>query len=207
MSDLSLLIGTKNLSSWSLRPWLLMKNAGIEFDEILIPLDKGDTKSRILAHNPAGKVPALKYKDGVIWDSLAICEYLVEQYPEKQMWPADSLMRAHARSISAEMHSGFMALRNEMPMACHRVFECPELSGDLASDINRINEIWQDCKDKYQDQGPFLFGKFTIADCMFAPVVFRFRSYQVPLHETAQQYSKAILELPAIKEWLAGALI
>ncbi len=203
MSEFSLLIGTKNLSSWSLRPWLLMKYAGIEFDEILIHLDQEDTSKNILAHSPAGKVPALKHKGRVIWDSLAICEYIAELYPENILWPADPLTRAHARSVCAEMHSGFMALRNEMPMNCQGVFDYKDLTGDLASDVDRIKEIWRDCREKYH--GPFLFGQFTIADCMFAPVVFRFRSYQVAMDEAAQQYSDTILSLPAIQEWLDGA--
>lgn len=205
MSEFSLLIGTKNLSSWSLRPWLLMKYAGVEFDEILITLDRKDTKKSILAHNPAGKVPALKHKDSIIWDSLAICEYIAELYPEKLLWPADLLTRAHARSVCAEMHAGFQALRDNMPMVCHSVYDCPELTGDLAADITRIKEIWCDCREKYQDQGPFLFGQFTIADCMFAPVVSRFITYQVVLDETEQLYSKTMLELRAMRDWFAEA--
>ena len=205
MSEFSLVIGTKNVSSWSLRPWLLMKYAGAEFDEILIRLDQEDTQKSILAHNPAGWVPALKHKDRVIWDSMAICEYIAELYPEKLLWPAYPLARAHARSVCAEMHAGFQALRNDMPMACNSIFDGPELTEGLISDINRIKELWCDCRKKYQDGGPFLFGHFTIADSMFAPVVFRFRTYQVELEDTVKQYCKMMLELPAMREWFAGA--
>lgn len=201
MSGFSLVIGNKNASSWSLRPWLLMVQAGMEFAEIPIRIREADTKERILSYSPAGKVPALLHGTQVIWDSLAICEYIADLYPEKNFWPENVGTRAHARSISAEMHSGFTAVRKAMPMACLSTFECPLLEGDLKIEVNRIQDIWLDCLEKYE--GPYLFGSFSIADAMFAPIVSRFTSYQLPLDSRLQSYCETILTMPAMKKWFA----
>lgn len=201
MSVFSLVIGNKNASSWSLRPWLLMMQAELEFDEIPVRIREADTKERILRHSPAGKVPALLYGDQVIWDSLAICEYIADLYPEKKFWPEDIQARAHARSISAEMHAGFTAVRKAMPMACLSTFDCPALEGDLNIEVERIKDIWRDCVEKYE--GPYLFGAFTIADVMYAPIVSRFTTYQVPLDAGLKSYCETILSMPAMQKWFA----
>lgn len=205
MSEFSLLIGDKNISSWSLRPWLLMTQGDVGFEEIQVKLDQPDTTENILKHNPSGRVPALTHQGRVIWDSLAICEYIADIFPEKNLWPENKLTRAHARAICAEMHAGFQDLRNDMPMACHNKLNPPHMTAGLLSDITRILDIWRDCRDEYLDHGPFLFGHFTIADCMYAPVVFRFKCFQVQMDDICQQYCKMMLGLPALQQWLAGA--
>ncbi len=178
---LKLVIGNKNYSSWSMRPWLALRANDIAFDEVLIPLytdDKAD-KDRILSFSRAGKVPALIDGDVTVWDSLSIIEYLAEKFPEAGLWPEDRAARAHARSISAEMHSGFMALRNECGMNLHRPIRAVALSDDARANVARIQEIWAECHARYGKQGPFLFGAFSGADAMFAPVVHRFRTYAI----------------------------
>ena len=178
---LKLVIGNKNYSSWSMRPWLALRANDIAFEEMFIPLytdDKAD-KDRILSFSRAGKVPALIDGDVTVWDSLAIIEYLAEKFPEARLWPEDRARRAHARSISAEMHSGFMALRNECGMNLHRPVGAVALSDDARANVARIQEIWADCHGRYGKEGPFLFGAFGGADAMFAPVVHRFRTYAI----------------------------
>ena len=180
---LKLVIGNKNYSSWSMRPWLAMRANDIAFDEVFIPLytdDKAD-KDRILSFSRAGKVPALIDGDVTVWDSLSIIEYLAEKFPQSRLWPEDRARRAHARSISAEMHSGFMALRNECGMNLHRPVGAVELSDDARANVARIQEIWADCHRRYGKEGPFLFGAFSGADAMFAPVVHRFRTYAIEI--------------------------
>ncbi|WP_321397179.1 glutathione S-transferase family protein [Emcibacter sp.] len=202
MSGFSLVIGNKNASSWSLRPWLLMKEAGLDFDELLVDLFSENRRRDILQHNPAGRVPALRHDGLLVWDSLAICEYIAEQVPEKKLWPEDRAARAHARSVSAEMHAGFPNVRGVMPMACLQAYRAPELEGDLLWEVGRIRQIWQDCLDAYG--GPFLFGGFTISDAMFAPVVSRFRTYQITLDAPLQAYADRMLQETAMKEWFEG---
>src|ERR1700716_829831 len=185
---LKLVIGNKNYSSWSMRPWLALRANNIAFDEVLIPLytDNKADKDRILSFTLSGKVPALIDGDVTIWDSLAILEYLAEKFPEKKLWPQDSASRAHARSISAEMHSGFAALRNECGMNLHRAVRAIALSDDARANVARVQEIWSECHRRYG--GPFLFGPFSAADAMYAPVVHRFRTYAIEVLPGARQY-------------------
>ena len=204
---LKLVIGNKNYSSWSMRPWLALRANDIAFDEIFIPLytDEAD-KRRILDFSHSGKVPALIDGDVTIWDSLSIIEYVAERFPEKRLWPEDRAARAHARSVSAEMHSGFMALRNECGMNLHRPIGPVALSDDARANIARIREIWIDCRTAYGKDGLFLFGAFGAADAMFAPVVHRFRTYAVGLERQAQAYMETMMALPAFQEWTRAGL-
>ena len=205
MSNLVLVIGNKAYSSWSLRPWLLMKQAGIAFDEIRVSLYQDGAKHKLLQHSASGKVPVLKDGDLTIWDSLAICEYLAEKYPEKQLWPALAAARAHARSVAAEMHSGFTNLRNQMPMNVRREIPGRARTPEVSAEVARIEAIWNECRRRHGPGGPFLFGAFSIADAMYAPVASRFRTYGVALGGAAAQYAGAIHALPAMKEWIAAA--
>jgi glutathione S-transferase len=205
MPNLVLVIGNKAYSSWSLRPWLLMRQAGIPFDEVRLSLYAEGAKQNILQHSPAGKVPVLKDGGLTIWDSLAICEYLAERHPEKQLWPADVAARAHARAISAEMHSGFTNLRTLMPMNVRREIPGRTRTPEVAAEIARIETIWNDSRGRHGANGPFLFGAFCIADAMYAPVVSRLRTYGVALGGAAAQYAGVIHALPAMQEWIAGA--
>jgi glutathione S-transferase len=204
---LKLVIGNKNYSSWSMRPWLALRASGIPFEEVFIPLYTGQTdKDRILRFTRSGKVPALIDGDLTIWDSLAIIEYLAERFPEAKLWPQDRAARAHARSISAEMHSGFMPLRNECGMNLHRPIGSIALSEDARVNIARVEEIWSDCRERYGKQGPFLFGAFTGADAMYAPVVHRFRTYGIKVGPLVQAYMETMMALPAFKEWTEAGL-
>src|SRR6266567_9633101 len=179
---LKLVIGNKNYSSWLMRPWLALRANNIAFDEVFIPLYAGDAdKKRILSFTHSGKVPALIDGDVTIWDSLSIIEYLAEKFPQAKLWPEDRAARAHARSISAEMHSGFMALRGECGMNLHRPIRGVALSEDAQANVARIQAIWAECHQRYGKTGPFLFGAFSGADAMFAPVVHRCRSYAIPV--------------------------
>lgn len=197
-----LIIGNKNYSSWSLRPWLLMKQFNIEFEEVKIPLYAENSKEQILAYSPSGFVPALEHDDVTVWDSLAICEFLNDRYPEKAFWPGNLEDRALARSISAEMHSSFFALRNLLPMNCRKSMGFTRFTAELTSDINRICEIWQKCLERKSQPGDFLFGDFCIADAMFAPVVIRFKSYGISVGEQERHYMQAILDLPSLQDWI-----
>jgi len=205
---LKLVIGNKNYSSWSMRPWLALRANGIAFEEIFVPLytdDKAD-KARLLSFSASGKVPALIDGDVTIWDSLAIIEYLAERFPEGRLWPDDRAQRAHARAISAEMHSGFVALRNECGMNLHRPIRALALSQDAQANVARIQEIWIACRERYGERGTFLFGAFGAADAMFAPVVHRFRTYAIPVAPKAQAYMETMMALPAFAEWTEAAL-
>jgi len=194
-------------SSWSMRPWLALRANDIAFDEIFIPLYTGDAdKKRILGFTQSGKVPALIDGDVTVWDSLAIIEYAAERFPEARLWPEDRALRAHARSISAEMHSGFMALRNECGMNLHRPVGAVALSADARANVERIQQIWIECRERYGRLGPFLFGAFGGADAMFAPVVHRFRSYAIPVEAEVQAYMNTMMSLPAFQEWTRGGL-
>jgi glutathione S-transferase len=206
----TLVIGDKNYSSWSLRPWLALKQCGIPFAEERIRLRQPDTKAEILRHSPAGKVPVLNTRFGIVWDSLAILEYLAERHPEHRLWPEDAEARAAARSISAEMHSGFATLRNDMPMDLLGRLPAPSIGPQLEADISRIVAIWNDTRARFGKHGPFLFGDFTNADTMYAPVATRFRTYGVDLSRygddgKAAEYCDTILALPAMAEWTKGA--
>jgi glutathione S-transferase len=205
---LKLVIGNKNYSSWSMRPWLAMRASRIDFEEIFIPLytDNKADKDRILSFSRAGKVPVLVDGDVTVWDSLAIIEYLAERFPEAKLWPQDRVARAHARSLSAEMHSGFLPLRNECGMNLHRPVRAVTLSADAQANVMRIQDIWSECRARYGKTGPFLFGAFTAADAMFAPVVHRFRTYAIKLEAQAQAYMEAMMALPAFVEWTQAGL-
>lgn len=201
---LKLVIGNKNLSSWSLRPWLLLRQADVPFEEVPIRLDRDDTAEQIRRYSPSGKVPALLVGDVAVWDSLAIAEFLAEERPE--LWPAQAEARAVARSVSAEMHSGFADLRRFMPMDFTARFGPPGMVlRGVAADIARITTIWNDCRKRYGRGGPFLFGQFSIADAMYAPVCSRFTTYAVPLDEISSAYVAAVMALPAMQEWAAAA--
>jgi glutathione S-transferase len=204
---LKLVIGNKNYSSWSMRPWLVLRANNIAFEEVFIPLytDKTD-KDRLLSVSRSGKVPALIDGDLTVWDSLSIIEYLAEKFPEAGLWPDDRTARAHARSISAEMHSGFMPLRNECGMNLHRPIRAVALSDDAQANVARVQEIWADCHARYGKKGPFLFGAFSGADAMFAPVVHRFRTFAIPVAKDAQPYMDAMMSLPAFQEWTGDGL-
>ena len=204
---LKLVIGNKNYSSWSMRPWLALRANDIAFDEIFVPLYTGEAdKRRILDFTHSGKVPALIDGDVTIWDSLSIIEYVAERFPEARLWPQDRGSRAHARSISAEMHSGFMALRNECGMNLHRPIRAVALSADARANVARIQQIWIECGERYGKRGPFLFGKFGAADAMFAPVVHRLRTYAIAVEPAAQAYMETMMALPAFQEWTRAGL-
>ena len=204
---LKLVIGNKNYSSWSMRPWLALRASNIPFEEIFVSLYTGAAdKQRILDFSRAGKVPILIDGDVTIWDSLAIIEYVAERFPEKRLWPEHPAERAHARSVSAEMHSGFAALRNECGMNLHRPVRAIELSDDARANIARIEEIWADCRERYGRSGPYLFGALSAADAMFAPVVHRFRTYAIAVTKETQAYMDTMMALPAFAEWTKAGL-
>ena len=206
MDALTLVIGNKNYSSWSLRPWLALRMAGLSFEEIRIPLYTPTSREEILRHSSSGKVPILKHGAVTVWESLAICEYVAEIAPAARLWPEDRAARAHARSVSAEMHAGFAALRHALPMNVRvqgaRIPLPPEVQVDLA----RIAAIWEKCRSRYGSGGTMLYGHFTVADAMFAPVVTRFMTYGVTLEGRAKDYLNAVWALPPLQEWVrAGA--
>ncbi|BAN24417.1 glutathione S-transferase family protein [Caballeronia insecticola] len=201
---MKLVIGDKLNSSWSMRPWVLLKHFGIPFDEVLIRLGRHDTQANILAVSPSGKVPCLVTEAGdAVWESLAIIETIAELHPEHAMWPRDAAIRARARSISAEMHAGFADLRQNMPMEITKHAPGTGATPGVLANIARIEAIWAECLAK--SGGPFLFGEFGIADAMFAPVVMRFNSYGPKLSETSRAYAKRITALPAVAAWIDGA--
>ena len=204
---LKLVIGNKNYSSWSMRPWLALRASNIAFEEIFIPLYTGSAdKDRILSFTRSGKVPCLIDGDVAIWDSLAIIEYVAERFPETRLWPEDRAARAHARSISAEMHSGFLPLRDECSMNLHRPIRRVALSADARANVDRIDQIWSECRARHGKSGPFLFGAFGAADAMYAPVVHRFRTYAVDVSPVAKAYMETMQTLPAFVEWTRAAL-
>ena len=204
MSELTLVIGNKNYSSWSLRPWIAMKTFGIAFRETLIPFDFEGGNTEIKAVSASGKVPMLIDGDIKVWESLAILEYLAERFPEHNVWPADAASRAEARSVASEMATGFFALRGQCPFNLHRKPSPLPADAGRAADVARINAIWSSLLEK--SGGPFLFGGFSAADAMFAPVVGRFRSYALTPSPIAARYMEAMTALPAWKEWEAAAL-
>lgn len=206
MSELTLYVGDKNLSSWSLRPWLVLKQAGIAFQERVIRLGQPTTRNDILDKSPNGLVPCLVDGKITVWDSLAIAEYLAESFPEKRLWPADKAARAEARAISAEMHSGFSALRTVWPMNFCREGMRHIRPDAVRKDIERIAAIWTGARTRHGAAGPFLFGDFSIADAMYAPVVSRFVTYgPVDLPPAAAEWRDMMFTLPAMREWGAAA--
>jgi glutathione S-transferase len=200
-----IVIGNKNYSSWSLRPWLVLEHSGLPFEEQVIPLDQPDTAAEIARFSPAGRVPVLVDGDVTVWDSLAICEYLAEQHPEKALWPRDRAARAMARAVSAEMHSGFTGLRSHWPLKLKESFPARPPPQEAQGDIDRILAIWNDCRRRFGRAGPFLFGAFSIADAMYAPVVSRFRTYGLKPGGDAGAWADMMWALPAMQKWAAGA--
>ncbi len=197
-----LVIGTRNYSSWSLRPWLLLRHHGVTFDEACLPLDTPEFAAGVARWSPSRRVPALQHGDLSVWDSLAICEYVNETFLGGAGWPVDSAARATARSVSAEMHSGFQALRGGLPMNCRR--RATGFVADAAAqrDIARVCDLWRDCRARFGASGDFLFGAFSIADAMYAPVASRFVTYGIALDADARAYVDALFALPAMREWL-----
>src|SRR6185295_17730576 len=203
---LKLIVGNKNYSSWSFRPWIGLRAAGIAFDEEVISLYVEGSKEQILARSPAGKVPILIDGEVRVWESLAILEYAAEKFRDAHLWPSESKARAHARAISTEMHAGFVALRTECGMNMWRPPAKKDLSQDAQANVARIQAIWTETRAKYGAGGPFLFGKFTAADAMYAPVVSRFIAYDVGVSAPARAYMESMTALPAWREWRRAAL-
>jgi glutathione S-transferase len=206
MADtLTLVIGTRRYSSWSLRPFLALKAAGAAFDVVEIRLRQPETKAEILKWSPSGKVPLLVHGDTKVWDSLAICEYVAELFPEARLWPDDPKARAVARAVSAEMHAGFVALRNTCPMDLCVFQPMGQVPDDVAADMVRIQALWNDCRSRFGAGGPYLFGRFSVADAMWAPVVTRTATYALPLDPVSEDYRQAIVALPGLVEWRDAA--
>lgn len=205
MAEPHLVIGNKNYSAWSLRPWIAMAVAGIPFTEEVVPLDQPDTKEKIKRHSGAGRVPVLHHGGLTIWESLAIIEYLAETFPEAGLWPEAKAARALARSISSEMHAGFQALRSTCPMNMRRQKRRRELPAAALADARRIEETWASCRKAHGEGGPFLFGRFTAADAMYAPVVNRFEVYDVPVSRETRDYMETVMALPAWQAWYKAA--
>ncbi|MFK8251066.1 glutathione S-transferase family protein [Ancylobacter terrae] len=203
---LKLLIGNKNYSSWSLRPWIALTAAGIPFEEVLVPLGAADFKARVAAHSPAGRVPVLIDGPATVWESIAILEHLAERFPDAGLWPADPAARAYARSIATEMHGGFGALRSAAPMNLWRPVEKLALGEAAAQDLARITERWRTARAAYGAGGDFLFGRFGAADAMYAPVASRIRTYDLPVDPVSAAYVAAIHAHPAFVAWKAEGL-
>jgi glutathione S-transferase len=203
---LRLIIGNKNYSSWSMRPWIGLRATGIAFDEEVIPLYDTGSKQQILARSPAGKVPILIDGDVKVWESLAILEYAAEKFPDARLWPADPAARAHARAISTEMHAGFVPLRSECGMNMWRPPAKKQLSADAEANVARVQELWTNARKRFGAGGPFLFGHFTAADAMYAPVVSRFETYMIDVSAPVRAYMQAMIALPAWQKWRRAAL-
>ena len=201
MSQIKLVIGNKNYSSWSMRPWLLLKAFGIPFEEINIALYRGDTAEKLGPYSPSLKVPALLHNETTVWESLAICEYISEQLLEGRGWPANPKKRASARSVAAEVHAEFPHLRKDWPMNCKASVPM-HVAGGLADEIARIDGIWSCCRRKHGTGGDYLFGKFSIADCMMAPIAISFRAYGAKLSLEAQRYCNTLLANPHVMDWV-----
>ena len=202
----TLVIANKCYSSWSLRPWLLLKQLSIAFGEVLIPLDQPDTTAEILKYSPAGKVPILIEGDVTVWESIAIMDHVGETYEDAEVWPRDPHARAVARSVAAEMHAGFGALRSACPMNLGKRFAQRDRGEAVVRDVARVTEIWRDARGRFGAGGPFLFGDFSAADAMYAPVVTRFDTYSIPVDPVSRAYMDTILALPAFREWRDAAL-
>jgi glutathione S-transferase len=202
---LTLVIGNKNYSSWSMRPWLALVHNKIAFDEVMIPIGTPETAARIRKYSPAEKVPVLIDGDRTIWETIAILEHLNERFPDANLWPKDPVARAHARAIASEMHSGFGALRRDCPMNLKRRKK-RELSPDAQADVRRVTELWRDARARFGASGDFLFGAFSAADCMYAPVATRFLSYEIDRDQVSSAYIDAIYGLPAFQVWEKAGL-
>ena len=198
---LTLVVANKAYSSWSMRPWMVLKHFEIPFEDIVIPMGRPETRAEMLQHAPSGKCPSLRDGSISVWDSLAIIEYLAETYPSFPIWPRGTGARAHARSLSAEMHSGFSALRSECPMNIRRPRRAIKVSEDVLADVKRIDEAFVNARARFGSAAAFLFGEFTAADAMFAPVVNRFDTYDLPVSDTTRAYMAAVKALPAWQAW------
>jgi len=203
---LTLIIGNKNYSSWSFRPWIAMKVAGIAFEEKVVPLYEPGSREQILQHSPAGKVPVLVDGDERVWESLAILEYLAEKFPKQKLWPDDARARAHARVVATEMHAGFQPLRKSCPMNLWLPVKPRPQSEDVMANVRRIEFLWADCRTRFGKGESFLFGSFGAADAMYAPVVARLHSYGIKVGEGTRNYMDAVMALPAWAEWRRAAL-
>ncbi|WP_141328958.1 glutathione S-transferase family protein [Myxococcus sp. AB025B] len=206
MPQLTLVVASKNYSSWSLRPYLALCHTGQPFQEVVIPLDTPGTQDSILQHSPSGRVPALRHGELVIWDSLAICEYLAETFPEARLWPESREARAVARSVTAEMHSSFSRLREHMGMNLRARKPGQGRAPGVAEDIARIQALWNDCRSRFGQGGPFLFGRFSIADAFYTPVATRFVTYDVTLDPVSAAYRDTLLSQPAFQKWAQAGL-
>ncbi len=211
VNEMLLVLGNKNLSSWSLRPWLLLRQAGLPFGERVLPFESEGWRDAITALSPTGRVPVLHHDELVVWDSLAICEYVADAFPEARLWPRDRAARAVARAVSAEMHSGFANMRRDLSMDIVARHPSRRFSRETEDDVARVKAIWAECRLRASsvagdDAGPFLFGRFSIADAMFAPVIWRFRTYGVEVAGDARVYGETMLALPAMKEWEEAAI-
>jgi len=205
LSDLHLYIGNKNYSSWSLRAWLALKQTGVAFDETVIPLYRDDSSAVLAQYSPSGRVPVLQHRDCTIWESLAIGEYLAELFPDAGLWPKESCARATARAVSNEMHAGFTALRTHLPMDM-RARRRQHAGGEaVTKDIGRIIDLWSDCRQRFGEEGRFLFGAYSLADAMYAPVVSRFITYGISVEGLAAEYLDAAWNWPALQTWLGAA--
>jgi glutathione S-transferase len=203
---LKLIIGNKNYSSWSLRPWIAMKVGGIPFEETVISLDAADFKMHVRPVSGTGKVPVLIDDDVRVWESLAILEYLAEKFGSAGLWPADTAARAHARAIANEMHAGFLPLRRHLLMNMWRPIIKRDLTPEVAANVQRIEAIWNDCRARFGKDGPFLFGHFGVADAMYAPMVSRLHTYAVAVGAGTRAYMDAVMALPAWRDWHAAAV-
>ena len=203
--QLKLVVGNKNYSSWSMRPWVLLRQAGIPFEEVQLKFDQDVRVIGIDKYSRAGKVPVLMVDGEAVWDTLAIAETAAELFPEKKLWPEDARARRLARSACAEMHSGFQALRGKMPMNIRRSYPGKGLTPESKKDIDRVVALWSECRERFGSGGPLLFGTFSIADAYFAPVVMRFRTYAVDVPRAAKDYCAAVEALAAVREWAEGA--
>jgi glutathione S-transferase len=202
MSGLTLVIGSKNYSSWSLRAWLLLRRFGVPFTEIKLPLDTPEFHARIGGYTPTGRVPVLLDGNVHVWDSLAIAEYVNDHFLDGRGWPPSRPARAQARAVSAEMHSGFRALRNALPFNCRKRARAGALDADAEREVERVKSLWREARTQFGGGGPFLYGEFSIADAMYAPVVLRFASYDIALGAPERAYADAVLSLPPLREWL-----
>jgi len=206
MPELTLIIGNKNYSSWSLRPWIFLKQHNIKFLERRVALFTDTTAQELATYNSDSKVPVLKDGELLIWDTLAILEYVSETYLDSAGWPEERDTRAVARSVSNEMHSSFMNLRNEMPMNCRKKFKHIELSSGALSDINRVKLLWRQCRTQFGQEGEWLFGRYSIADAMFAPIALRFDGYNISLGDIENTYVRSVLGQADIQEWIASGV-
>jgi glutathione S-transferase len=202
---LKLIIANKAYSSWSLRPWILLAHFHIPFEEVVIPMDRPDTRARMLEHSPTGKMPALRDGAVEVWESLAVIEYIAEKYPDKAIWPKAKAARAHARALAAEMHAGFPALRQHCPANFRRPVRRIALTPEVEADVRRLEAAWARARADFGKAGPFLFGRFSAADAMFAPVVNRLHTYDIPVGRQTRAFMDAIMALPAWKAWIGDA--